>query len=344
LSTKDVSFAAESDSPATRACVDVLLLIGRAVRSHFPDLVDACEGNPTSSPWDEVLRVLAEILFREMSAKNVTNISHAIDLWNEFARSLTVKNLPLAGRDAIRAAGTKVVNDAIAANAGIGMYILQAANTQAERWIKSRISPHMKDASFVGATLVIDFDEHGTQFCASSSPLSGEIHWTLQPFEHSLYGAMVVSRVLEHEYVSHMIPVNQFLSKGVREVFLMEMLEEEHRNDAVQIQRNNNAEIKLAAWFRWKLEQHFYRNRQANRAELRDFEKVAVGFRRKSPSNFWKMTSEILLLPDGEAEALLVDQVLKFLRPRADSIVDKLTIPWKGFPACWDRIQKREYK
>lgn len=192
----------------------------------------------------------------------------------------------------------------------------------------------MADTSFAIAPLVIDFDEAGTRFCASSSSLSGEIHWALQPFEHSLYGAMVVPRVLEHEYLSHLVPSNQHLSMGVREVFLVETLEEEHRNDTDQTLRERNAEIKLAGWFRLKLEQHFCRNHQTSRAALRDFEEIALRVRRKSVSDFWKMTTEILFLPEGQTEANVVDSVLKILRFSPDSTVDALTVPWKGFPEC----------
>jgi hypothetical protein len=36
-------------------------------------------------------------------------------------------------------------------------------------------------------------------------------------------------------------------------------------------------------------------------------------------------------LEDGEDEAGLVDRTLRLLRPRADRIVDRLTVPWQGF-------------
>jgi len=330
-----VTFAPESDSPGTRACVDALLLIGQAMRAHFPDLLEICEGNHGSSPaWDELLGALAHILFQEMRAKNIRDITHARDVWKQFMAGLTVQRLPPSGGAALREVGKKITRDAVGANAGIGLDILEKANQQAESWTRQRILPYLQDTSLEVAPLVIDFDEAGTQYCASSSPLSGEIHWTLQPFEHSLYGAMVVPQLLEHEYVSHLLPRNQYLSLGVREVFLVEALEEEHRDNPGSNPQVFDAEMKLAVWFREKLEQHFQRNHQTSRAELRDFENVAIRFRGKSNADFWKMTSEILLLPDGEAESGMVDDALKMLRWRKDHIVDRLTIPWRGFAEC----------
>ena len=227
--------------------------------------------------------------------------------------------------------GTKIAQDAIAANAGIGAEILAEANQQAQEWLRERVMRHLPQTTLAPAPVVIDFDQAGTMFCASSSRLTWQIHWTLQPFPHSLYGAMVVPRVLEHEYISHLLPPNRSLSNGVREVFLVEMLEEEHRNDDHASPRDAAADVKLAAWFRFKLEQHFQRNGLTNRAELRDFEEVAVRLRRKSRPDFWKMTAEILLLPDGDLESQIVDRALKRLRVSADSTVDRVTVPWKGF-------------
>jgi hypothetical protein len=327
-----VSFAPESDSPATRACVDVLLLMGRAIEAQFPNLLDICEGNWGASPaWDELLGTLATFLFQEMRAKNITDIMHAHDVWKQFMASRTVQRLPPSGIEALGEAGKKVTIDAVRANAGVGLHILARANQEATNWIGRRIMPYLRETSLAIAPVVIDYDVAGTQFCASSSPLSGEIHWTLQPFEHSLYGAMAVSRVLEHEYVSHLLPRNQYLSNGVREVFLVETLDEEHRDEAELNPRVLHAEMKVARWFREKLDQHFQRGGQTSRAELRDFEDVAIRIRRRSPADFWKMTNEIMSLEDGEEEAGLVDRTLRLLRPRADRIVDRLTVPWQGF-------------
>ena len=326
---QDVSFAPECDSSAVRACVDVLLLIATAVRLHFPALLSGQEADEPP-PWHEALRVLANILFQEMRAKRITSIIHANNVWNQFTANGVVGALGPTGKKAINDAGARVLAEAIPGNAGVGTNILWDANIRAERWIRSRILPHVDATPFSVAPLVIDFDEAGTQFCASSLRLVWQIHWTLQPFEHSLFGAMVASRVLEHEYFSHLLPRNQHLSKGVREVWLMETLEEEHRNDAVQ----DVADMKLQAWFRLLLEQHFIQIGHINQFSLQDFEEVAVRIRRKSPTDFWKMTAEILSLRNNKRAADIVDGVLKLLRSSPDTIVDTLTVPWRGFLAC----------
>jgi len=334
---QDVTFAPQSDLPAVHACVDVLLLIGRAMQLHFPDLLRGQEALPPA--WDDVLGVLSGILFREMRAKHITDITHAVDIWNEFAASRTVRLLGKTGSKAIHDAGQKIMEDAVAANAGIGPTILWEANQRAMGWITAQIVPHLGDIAFGIAPLVIDYDETGKQFCASSSPLLWEIHWTLQPVEHSLFGAMVLSRVLEHEYFSHLMPRNQHLSQGVREVLLVETLQEEHRNDD-QGDPGKEAETQLTDWFRILLEQHFYRNGQASRAEMRNFETLALRLRRKSETAFWAMTSEIVRRAGGEADATVMDRVLKLLRRSPDGMVDQLAIPWPGFGNCLDRARR----
>jgi hypothetical protein len=276
------------------------------------------------------LRILADILADQMKRRLITDITHARGVWASFIADPAVKRLPGPSSLTIRAMGRRVAADAVSANAGTGRQILWAANLRARRWIVERFLPHLSGVNFDPAPVVIDYDEVGTQFCAFTSPLRGEIHWTLQPFRHSLFGATVVSRILEHEYLSHLIPRNQQLSKGIREVFLVETLEEEHRDDTKQDARNRNAESKLDVWFRDLLEQHSYHMGQSNRVELRDYKGVATWLRRKSKPDFWKMTSEILYLPEG-GDAELVDKVIKALSACPDDEAGQLAIPWRGF-------------
>lgn len=328
----DVSFAPESDLPAIRARLDVLLLIGRAARLYFPGLQDACDANGPPT-WDEILHTLAEILFREMTRKNITGIVHAVDVWAEFERSLTVRKLSNSGRLAIHRMGQYVSDHAILGRAGIGLSILAHANTLATLWLQRHILPHVEYGNLTAAPVVVEYDEAGTQFCAASTPSMWQVRWTLQPFEHSFYGAMILPRVFEHEYLSHLIPLNRHLSKGVREVFLIDTLEHEHRNDAAQNPREKNADIKLAAWFRVKLEDHFCRNGLTSRAELRDFEDIATLMRRKSEPDFWRMLDNLLTYPNHEWNARRVDEALKLLRYASDEKFDNLAIPWNGFEA-----------
>jgi hypothetical protein len=334
----DVSFAPESDLPAVRAAVDVLLLIGRALRNHFFPLLRAQEAKPPT--WDDVLGTMAEILFREMRAKHITHINHALDVWREFEASRTVRLLGNSGAKAIRDVGLEIATNAVPGNAGIGLEILWDANLRAARWIERAILPHLPDLAFAIAPIVIDFDEPGSQFCASSSPLLWEIHWTLQPVPHSLFGAMVVPRILQHEYVCHLMPRNHHLSSGVREVFLVEGMREESRNDPRLNPRDRESDEKLEGWFRILLQQHSYRLGLSSRAETRNFESVALLVRRKSQADFWKMTAEIVAGPGSAPEAAVIDRVLKILRSAPDAVLDRLAIPWTSFPECLESSRR----
>jgi hypothetical protein len=329
---QNVTFAPNSDLPAIHARVDVAVLLGRAVRLYFPQFLDAQDASSPPSPF-EVLRILADILADQMKRRLITDITDALGVWRAFVSDPEVRRLPGPSSRIIRAMGQRVATDAVSANAGMGRQILWAANLQAERWIAGNLLPHLSGIQIDPAPLVIDYDEAGTKFCAFTSPLRGEIHWTLQPFRHSLFGTTVVSRVLEHEYLSHLIPLNQQLSKGVREVFLVETLAEEHRNDPKQNAANGRAESKLDVWFRYLLEEHSYKAGQFSRVELRDYEGVATRLRLRSKVDFWKMTGEILDLPDnGDADS--VDKVIKALRAMPDEDAHQVAIPWRGLIEC----------
>ena len=60
--------------------------------------------------------------------------------------------------------------------------------------------------------------------------------------------------------------------------------------------------------------------------------------RLKSKSDFWKMTREILYLPeDGDAD--IVDKVIKALSASPyDDAID-LAIPWRSFSEIWGDAQ-----
>jgi hypothetical protein len=64
----------------------------------------------------------------------------------------------------------------------------------------------------------VHYDPKGDDYCASSSIFANEIGWNLQLVERSLFGALSLEMLFEHEYLSHMLPRNNFLSKNVREM------------------------------------------------------------------------------------------------------------------------------
>jgi hypothetical protein len=43
------------------------------------------------------------------------------------------------------------------------------------------------------------YDPDAHEYCASSSPLVGEIGWKLQLKEHAFYGALIPDMLFEHE-------------------------------------------------------------------------------------------------------------------------------------------------
>ena len=321
-------------SPAVHARLDVLLIISEAFRTGLAAIVSA-ESNEGGPPeWWQVVRVFSDVLASEIASQGLQNIDAAPFVWDQIYNKLRVRwELSTELDNILSLMKAEVTARAIPKNIGFGRQFLHDSNLRAASWINQHIMPRLDRPEIDPARLHVSYDPAGKRFCASSSRLEGTVGWTLQPCKHTVLGALIAPRVLEHEYLSHLLPSHRALPKGILEVWLMETLEEEHRNLADACLAPEGIEGKLWTWFKHELELHFSTMGFLEPAELLDFEEIAIRIRRRSETDFWKMTRHLLLL-DRRTEIERAVEVLRLLRPLSDKLVDSLTMPWSSFEEC----------
>jgi len=324
----DDSFGASS----VHAKLSVLIIIASAFRSHLTDLMTAADRDGAPPEGMQIVDAMAETLSSQIGA--IRTLSAAPVVWTQFRGRLAVAwSLRAQTAQVLEQIEHDLTIQANAGNPHFAENFLHAANLRAAEWISEYILPKVGRPTVAPAPLHVSYDQKAERFCASSSRLAGTIGWILQPCKHTFYAALICERVLEHEYLSHLLPGNLKLSKGIREVWLMETLEEEHRNDEYIALNRRLALMTIWSWFRIELENHFVRNSIVDLAIFTGVEDLATRIRRRSLPSFWKMTAEIINLSDGE-DPRPTERALRMLRPLPDNVLDALTVPWTGFDTC----------
>jgi hypothetical protein len=147
----------------------------------------------------------------------------------------------------------------------------------------------------------VHYNPGGDDYCASSSLFANEIGWNLQLVERALYGALILDMLFEHEYLSHMLPRNTFLSRNVQEIWLSAALFWE----SVELPGDPaEKHVQEALWefFRRELNKHFDpKNLQFFGPWKLDHLAEQIYF--FSPEIFWDITKGILECTDDRDNA-----------------------------------------
>jgi hypothetical protein len=166
----------------------------------------------------------------------------------------------------------------------------------------------------------------------------GEIGWKLQLAEHAFYGALIPDMILEHEYLSHLLPTNTYLSDAVREIWLTTSLFWEHRNAP---QDDLEKHVRLALWERFRSE--LARHKGKTDYELYGPERwdwLAMKMAFSDAGNFWQLTTEIVHSPNRTDEAELIDELLSKLADFDDrSLRAALQIEWKKLRELFSKLK-----
>jgi hypothetical protein len=332
-----VSLEDSFGSSSVYAKLSVLTLIAAAFRSHLTDLMAAADRDGGLPDGPQILDAMAEALSSQMGA--IREPSAALVVWDQFRGRLTVAwTLGTTTTQVIDRIEQDLTTRTNATAPQFAERFLHEANVRAAEWISQYILPNLGRPAITPAPVRVTWDQKAESYCASASRLTGTIGWTLQPSKHSFYAGLVAERVLEHEYLSHLLPGNLKLSKGIREVWLMETLEEEHRNDQYIALHRKQVLLTVWTWFRMELENHFIRKGVLERGIFTRFEDLAIRIRRRSLSSFWQMTGDIINL-SAHQDPAPIERALKMLRPLPDEILDALTIPWTGFAPCLENAR-----
>jgi hypothetical protein len=322
-----IKFDSVFKAPIVRAQFDVLMVLAEAMAPALPDLYRAC------SNWHRVVVAAAESLASQMPLVQATADAQAI--WGRVLLDLGVQQLT---------AGAKVVIDSITTRLALtanGTYdggnYLEASHTAGVRRIRHlgtvRAVAQLRDAD--PFPVRARYNPRGDDYCASSSLIANEIGWNLQLVERSLYGVLIFEMLFQHEYLSHLLPRNNYLSKQVREIWLSDALYWE-----LVYQPGERAAIQVKK-FLWEK----FRRELARSFDTRDIEffgpleldHLVQQIRVLSDEVFWDITKAILECADGKPNANLIDSLLMYL-VNLDPLERENALKQKG--AGWEILRE----
>jgi len=309
-------------SPKVRARLDIFLLLAAALQPSLKDLNQKAEDD-----WEEIVTILATILEQELPSMQVR--ADVARIWNQFMANARISKLGKKTTAILQEVETRLASGGRIKNRGLKY--LDAANDQAVTWIQ-KLGVEREVPSFAGASKVplrLYYDPKGEEFCASSNRLVGEIGWRLQLKEYAFYGALIPDMIFEHEYISHLLPKNRALSRGVRELWLSTALHRAHVNAQIDVYQRR---VNLFLWqkFRDELAETHPGGARAIYGPG-NLETSVENSSFYAPETFWLATSEIMDLADTEEEAEFMDALLETMSWLDDSkLRAALSDKWNG--------------
>jgi len=324
--TSSITLDSVFQAPIVRAQFDVLLVLADAMDPSLPDLYQ------TSTNWHRGVAAAAEALASQTA--NVRTMTDAIAIWSRVLIDLGVARYTPAAV-AVLDTITERLQAAVLVEDG-GLNRLAATHEAAVLWIRDlgvrRGLVDLEQATIY--SIRAHYDPKGNDYCASSSIFANEIGWNLQLVERALYGALILDMLFEHEYLSHMLPRNSYLSKSVREVWLSAVLYWESKSLPGDLARKK---VQQHLWekFRRELGRHFDPKDIEFFGPL-EVDNLARVIYSSSPDTFWDITKTILECADTKRNAYLVDALFDHLLSLAP---DELRAGLDLAPADWVVLQ-----
>jgi hypothetical protein len=315
--------------PGYRAGLEVLLFLSRSLRQVFSEqsVIETFERSRKSS-WLKVVNVFGALkVDPEFTAYETAQIS---DLWDAFFRLNTIKQLEPELRAILGGARDKCV---AAVNAKEDcLSELQHANEDGYAIVKSILIENGLEILMPPNPLPIEvfYDSAGQEYCAGSSPWTKIIRWAYQPVPHALAGAIIGEFLFAHEYLSHLVPKNNFLDQTIREQWLVAALRGAILEDPSRAYWKN----KLWSPYRLKLLSHVEEIARkltpdaspVSPSGCEGAEEVLSHLYIKDRESFWRLTSEILTQEPDQEAARNAAEVARTLANRGPSVLghDKL--------------------
>lgn len=298
-----IQFESVFVAPIVRAQFDVLHVLAEAIAPSLADLYRA------ATNWNRVVVATAESFARQIH--KVLTVEDATAIWGQVLLDLDVQRLARPAA-AVVASITARLEAAIAGSYDGGDHLV-ARHEAGVQWIRE-LGVRYGLAAFENSPIYrvrAHYNPDGDDYCASSSLFANEIGWNLQLVERSLYGTLILEMLFEHEYLSHMLPKNNFLSKNVREIWLSAALYWEHVHQAGD---PATKQVKKFLWekFRRELGRYFDPKDLEFFGPL-ELDKLAEQIRFSSEEIFWDITKPILECADKRENALLIDGLLRRL-------------------------------
>lgn len=325
--TAPIQFDSVFSAPIVRAQFDVQLVLAEIIGPALPDLYSA------ATNWDRVVIATVESVTSQIP--KVQRTADANYIWGRVLLDLDVTRLnPKAA--AVVASITTSLDTAVTGPYDGGAH-LQAKHNEAVEWIRD-LGARRGLVDLQNATafpIHAHYNPKGDDYCASSSLFANEIGWNLQLVERSLFGTLILDMLFEHEYLSHLIPRNNFLSKNVREIWLSAALFREH------VHLPGAPATKQVRKYLWEK----FRRELGKDFDPRDLEffgplqldELANQIRFTSEAIFWDITKAILECADGRKNADIIDDLLReLLRLSLSELQAGLALP----PGQWELLQE----
>ncbi len=309
----NLTLANDFESPDILARLHALLVLAKSLQAHLRKLwLKTRDCYPAD--FLQVVGTFAERFGAEIG--RVTDVHDLIGIWDQACLSGMIKYLPRGASRELKEIRESLASDVRQPSGSLGYLV--CLNHRAHAWIQTLLSAHQLEAflSPAPAPVRVDYDPNVWQYCVSSVRTENLIQWSFQPVQHSLWAALGAERVFEHEYFSHLVPRNEFLSDLVREGWLVEALADEHRN-ADKDREQSKADQVIWNQLTRQLAKHAENLPEHIRAKLQplvthasSFRTIANRVRLCSEAAFWNITREILRMSRGQAPASQVDHLL----------------------------------
>ena len=296
LPSLDKDFA----SPIARAQLDVLLLLASSLRPHLAAL------DASAVDWLGLIGRLAVLYEQEI--RRVSEPAAALDLWRQLEHTQDFKRAPEAHETFAQI--RQEICDRLEASESLIRY-LATANAEAYQWVRKLLRSHDLD-DLLGeapAPIVVVRDTDGRNFCAAAAREARSISWAWQPQRHALWSTLAATEVLQHEYLSHLVPRFEGPWLDVKEGWLFTVL-----IDELQEPPGSKWRRAICARFRKSLEEWMERRQELASGVPRRADKaldssnplgpdtIARLFQLYSTDLYWKFTGDLLRL-NTSAEA-----------------------------------------
>ena len=301
------------DSPLQKAQAEVLFLLAGGLRRLWPDLYETTRD--FRGTWVGYVEGIAEDFCNEVH--RVSSRSAAADIWARFELTGLVKQSPPKVRSIFDQVHRQI-EDHLKESREPLLYLVEC-NSRACAAIRDLLQGlEVEGLDTSEARLLMVYDEHGGSPLSSTYLGKGPIHWAVQPKPRAFWAALAAQSVLEHEYLSHLVPRSQSLSPSVREEWLMEVL-------LLDTKRRSNADHSLL----WYL---LYSLREVRELKHSNLPNVAYAMVSTEPYRtvYRRFNRELLTLPTDPHVAKRVDQILKALDAMPPEGAGQLFARWNG--------------
>jgi len=298
------------ESPVLHAQVDALLLLAASLHAHRVDLQAA------SDSWHSQIARLAN-RFGEL-IEFLDDRNEILEIWRSFAVTLRLTD----PQDSVRSAWAQVGTELRARlrAGGDPLSYLEEANERAHQRIRSLLDRLGAGdlLSAEPAQVILLWDRNNKKAAASTSRSSGEISWTIQHADRTLWAALAAEPVLQHEYLSHLAPRDPSLSSGIQEGWLVEVL---------LIALSDSGPAGIADEFCFKRLQTLLEKLELGNPYLsgpRDFQPLALVMFGRNNGLFWRFTREVLEMEPKQEGAKQVDEVFREMKRKGKTEMGRI--------------------